>query len=192
MNDDTVIVCVTQEVKALRCEIQLLKSLQHERIVQYYGTLEQPDVLSIFMEYLPGVCLPFTLTCCHHVSTQGNKMSTASYGFFMCHACTHLATAWLSAIAILRVVKPKFHYADFPLTSRDIPATRNGEVCDFTVSPHDKTRGSQLLPLPTLIAVNPIKLVHSVYTSSIRFELDTFYIGFHHSILTNSERKRKT
>jgi len=42
-------------VEALRSEIQLLKSLQHERIVQYYGTLEQPDVLSIFMEYLPGV-----------------------------------------------------------------------------------------------------------------------------------------
>jgi len=48
-------VSVEQEVKALRSEIQLLKSLQHERIVQYYGTLEQPDVLSIFMEYLPGV-----------------------------------------------------------------------------------------------------------------------------------------
>jgi len=55
-------VCVvSQEVKALRSEIQLLKSLQHERIVQYYGTLEQPDLLSIFMEYLPGVrcCLTF-------------------------------------------------------------------------------------------------------------------------------------
>jgi len=50
-----------QEVKALRSEIQLLKSLQHERIVQYYGTLEQPDVLSIFMEYLPGVCAITTL-----------------------------------------------------------------------------------------------------------------------------------
>jgi len=39
----------------LNCEIQLLKTLQHERIVQYYGTVQQPDVLSIFMEYLPGV-----------------------------------------------------------------------------------------------------------------------------------------
>ena len=48
-------VCSEQEVKSLRGEIQLLKSLQHERIVQYYGTLEEPDLLSIFMEYLPGV-----------------------------------------------------------------------------------------------------------------------------------------
>ena len=48
-------------MKALRCEIQLLQTLQHERIVQYYGTLEQPDVLSIFMEFLPGVCSLFTL-----------------------------------------------------------------------------------------------------------------------------------
>jgi len=43
-------------VKALRSEIQLLKTLHHERIVRYYDTLEEPDVLSIFMEYLPGVC----------------------------------------------------------------------------------------------------------------------------------------
>ena len=52
---------MVQEVEALRSEIQLLKSLHHERIVQYYGTLEQPDVLSIFMEYLPGVRLMITL-----------------------------------------------------------------------------------------------------------------------------------
>jgi len=49
-------VSVDQEVKALQTEIQLLRGLQHDRIVQYYGTLEQPNVLSIFMEYLPGVC----------------------------------------------------------------------------------------------------------------------------------------
>ena len=36
-------------------EIQLLKSLQHERIVQYYGSREDAQVLSIFMEYVPGV-----------------------------------------------------------------------------------------------------------------------------------------
>jgi len=41
----------------------LLKSLQHERIVQYYGTLEEPDLLSIFMEYLPGVSAPLVPIC---------------------------------------------------------------------------------------------------------------------------------
>ena len=50
---------VSKEVKALECEIQLLKGLQHPRIVQYYGSHEEKgQVLSIFMEYLPGVSLP--------------------------------------------------------------------------------------------------------------------------------------
>lgn len=44
-----------QEVNALEAEIDLLKNLQHERIVLYYGT-EQTDLhVYIFMEYLPGV-----------------------------------------------------------------------------------------------------------------------------------------
>jgi hypothetical protein len=49
-NDD-----VSKEVKALQCEIQLLKSLQHERIVQYYGTQEEPNLLCIFMNLCLGV-----------------------------------------------------------------------------------------------------------------------------------------
>jgi len=46
-----------QEVGALECEIQLLKNLCHERIVQYYGCLRDTmeRTLSIFMEYMPGV-----------------------------------------------------------------------------------------------------------------------------------------
>lgn len=46
-----------QEVSALECEIQLLKNLQHERIVQYYGCLRDraEKTLTIFMEYMPGV-----------------------------------------------------------------------------------------------------------------------------------------
>ena len=52
-----VVVC-EQEVKALQCEIQLLKSLDHERIVRYYGTQETDKELYIFMEYMSGVCAP--------------------------------------------------------------------------------------------------------------------------------------
>ncbi|KAF3857047.1 hypothetical protein F7725_008906 [Dissostichus mawsoni] len=39
-----------------QCEIQLLKNLCHERIVQYYGCLRDTmeRTLSIFMEYMPG------------------------------------------------------------------------------------------------------------------------------------------
>ncbi|XP_009859795.3 mitogen-activated protein kinase kinase kinase 2-like [Ciona intestinalis] len=44
----------TKEIKALQTEIELLRSLQHERIVQYYGCTEESNTLSIFMELMPG------------------------------------------------------------------------------------------------------------------------------------------
>lgn len=46
-----------QEVNALECEIQLLKNLHHERIVQYYGCLRDLEQrkLTIFVEFMPGV-----------------------------------------------------------------------------------------------------------------------------------------
>uniref|UniRef100_A0A4W3IBK1 Mitogen-activated protein kinase kinase kinase 3 n=1 Tax=Callorhinchus milii TaxID=7868 RepID=A0A4W3IBK1_CALMI len=46
----------SKEVSALECEIQLLKNLRHQRIVQYYGSLREKAerTLSIFMEYMPG------------------------------------------------------------------------------------------------------------------------------------------
>lgn len=46
----------SKEVSALECEIQLLKNLRHERIVQYYGCLRDHSekTLTIFMEYMPG------------------------------------------------------------------------------------------------------------------------------------------
>lgn len=41
----------------MECEIQLLKNLRHERIVQYYGCLRDPEQkkLTIFVEFMPGV-----------------------------------------------------------------------------------------------------------------------------------------
>lgn len=49
-----------QEVNALECEIQLLKNLRHERIVQYYGCLRDHEQkkLTIFVEFMPGVRVP--------------------------------------------------------------------------------------------------------------------------------------
>ncbi|XP_066498577.1 mitogen-activated protein kinase kinase kinase 22 [Hoplias malabaricus] len=46
----------SKEVNALECEVQLLKNLRHERIVQYYGCLRDPGQrkLSIFVEFMPG------------------------------------------------------------------------------------------------------------------------------------------
>ena len=48
---------ILQEVKALEAEIDLLKNLQHERIVLYFGTQQTDLHVYIFMEYLPGVRL---------------------------------------------------------------------------------------------------------------------------------------
>ena len=36
-------------------EIELLKNLQHEAIVSYYGTQQSDTRIWIFMEYMPGV-----------------------------------------------------------------------------------------------------------------------------------------
>ncbi|CAL8294141.1 unnamed protein product [Lota lota] len=46
----------SKEVNALECEIQLLKNLRHERIVQYYGSLRDLEQrkLTIFVEFMPG------------------------------------------------------------------------------------------------------------------------------------------
>lgn len=44
----------SKEVESLEREIKLLKSLRHERIVQYYDTRRTPEFLAIFMEYVPG------------------------------------------------------------------------------------------------------------------------------------------
>ena len=60
-----------QEVKALEDEIAVLRHLHHEvaaaavcavmsfaqRIVQYYGMEHSSTCLTIFMEYVPGVCV---------------------------------------------------------------------------------------------------------------------------------------
>ncbi|KAK2153846.1 hypothetical protein LSH36_283g02022 [Paralvinella palmiformis] len=56
---------ISKEVKALQCEISLLKNLHHERIVQYYGSHEDDKVLSIFMEYMPGTSVK------DHLKTYG-------------------------------------------------------------------------------------------------------------------------
>lgn len=45
---------VSKEVRALENEVQLLRNFQHERIVQYYGCQQDNDILSIFIEFMPG------------------------------------------------------------------------------------------------------------------------------------------
>ena len=43
-------------MKDLKKEIKLLEKLKHENIVAFYFYEETVQALSIFMEYVPGVC----------------------------------------------------------------------------------------------------------------------------------------
>jgi len=45
---------ISKEIRALKTEIDILQSLDHERIVKYYGCCEDTYHLSIFMEFMPG------------------------------------------------------------------------------------------------------------------------------------------
>ena len=44
-----------KEVEILKGEIQLYRTIKHERVVQYYGTMQDNKSISIFMEYMAGV-----------------------------------------------------------------------------------------------------------------------------------------
>ena len=58
------ILLFTQAVESLEREIQLLQSMKHDQIVQYYGTERTNTSVRIFMEYMPGVS-------CHVNYTHG-------------------------------------------------------------------------------------------------------------------------
>lgn len=45
---------VSEHVKALRAEVEMLKKIKHENIVRYLGTESAEDSLFIFLEYVPG------------------------------------------------------------------------------------------------------------------------------------------
>ena len=52
-----------QEVEILHREITLYKTLKHERIVNYYGSVQDHKSLSIFMEYMEGVGASSVFIC---------------------------------------------------------------------------------------------------------------------------------
>ena len=50
-----------KEVQVLKTEIELYKTMKNDRIVSYYGTMQDSKSISIFMEYMAGVsfsCFP--------------------------------------------------------------------------------------------------------------------------------------
>ena len=44
-----------QEAQRIKSGIRIFKSLQHDRIVTYFDSMEVNAVFCIFMEYMPGV-----------------------------------------------------------------------------------------------------------------------------------------
>ena len=44
-----------EKVVALLREIQIYATKKHERIVEYLGATQDPESISIFMEYMEGV-----------------------------------------------------------------------------------------------------------------------------------------
>lgn len=93
-------------MNALECEIQLLKNLRHERIVQYYGCLRdlEQKKLTIFVEFMPGVrILQGILTSGHTGLFKKKNMQTKTKYFFnvsWCSGC-FLATVILETHSIV-------------------------------------------------------------------------------------------
>lgn len=84
-------------MSALECEIQLLKNLQHERIVQYYGCLRDraEKTLTIFMEYMPGVRAP---PCVWDTHKRGHP-DLRLIGWWYCRVRT--ACTWSGGASLL-------------------------------------------------------------------------------------------
>lgn len=108
-----------KEVNALEAEIDLLKNLQHERIVLYYGT-EQTDLLVyIFMEYLPGGSVH------DHIKQHGalNESLTRKYTRQILEGVSFLHTALIvhrdiKGANILRDLRGNVKLADFGASKR--------------------------------------------------------------------------
>ena len=48
----------------LEKKIESLKALQHDHIVQYYGTERSDNNISVFIEYIPGVSIRVNVCDC--------------------------------------------------------------------------------------------------------------------------------
>jgi serine/threonine protein kinase len=53
---------VSEHIRALEAEVDVLKNLKHENIVRYLGTERTGDALHIFLEYVPGGSIASLLT----------------------------------------------------------------------------------------------------------------------------------
>jgi serine/threonine protein kinase len=53
---------VSEHIRALEAEVDVLKTLKHENIVRYLGTERTTDALHIFLEYVPGGSIASLLT----------------------------------------------------------------------------------------------------------------------------------
>lgn len=108
-----------KEVKALEAEIDLLKNLQHERIVLYYGTQQTDLHVYIFMEYLPGGSVH------DHIKQHGalNESLTRKYTRQILQGVSFLHTTLIvhrdiKGANILRDLRGNVKLADFGASKR--------------------------------------------------------------------------
>ena len=59
----------------LEKRIESLKALQHDHIVQYYGTERSDNNISIFIEYIPGVSIRVNVCDCGYSNRTVSKLS---------------------------------------------------------------------------------------------------------------------
>ncbi|XP_068752241.1 mitogen-activated protein kinase kinase kinase 3-like isoform X3 [Montipora capricornis] len=108
-----------KEVKALEAEIDLLKNLQHERIVLYYGTQQTDLHVYIFMEYMPGGSVH------EHIKQHGalNESLTRKYTRQILEGVSYLHTTLIvhrdiKGANILRDLRGNVKLADFGASKR--------------------------------------------------------------------------
>ena len=98
--------CQFKEVQSLKQEIELLRNLQHPRIVQYFGCLEENGTLSIFMEFMSGVCIIQILKALfNYVFTFKNLSCMSLHAIIFFIRCTNEALEKLYLKSTSKVFK---------------------------------------------------------------------------------------
>ncbi|XP_033126328.1 mitogen-activated protein kinase kinase kinase 2-like isoform X2 [Anneissia japonica] len=108
-----------KEVGALKYEIELLRNINHERIVQYFGCHEDSNTLSIFMEFMPGGSLKDVIKSYGALTEPVTRKYTRQIleGVSFLHA-SHIVHRDIKGANILRDSMGNVKLADFGASKR--------------------------------------------------------------------------
>ncbi|XP_071941990.1 mitogen-activated protein kinase kinase kinase 2-like isoform X2 [Antedon mediterranea] len=108
-----------KEVGALKYEIELLRNINHERIVQYFGCHEDSNTLSIFMEFMPGGSLKDIIKAYGALTESVTRKYTRQIleGVSFLHA-SHIVHRDIKGANILRDSMGNIKLADFGASKR--------------------------------------------------------------------------